>query len=321
MGLTLEVMVDGARSEALSTRWRTLAVTDGVGYESDRAVLVVSVGSPEVIELPRLGSEISFVASRDGRAGEEIGGALRTSSVSGDSRGGSVTVEMGAVAPESALREQRTVSWSGKTFAEILGAIAGRSALVPAVPADLAGVVPAGAIQEGESDRMFLHRLLQPFGRRVVIKEGRLAAIKTGEQVSVSGAGLAATRVDLRGDAWYRWRRADSGVRGTFVAQHYGADGVTIETAMVGSGIPVRTLQGVYPMRGAAVAAAERKRQTADASRDWLEIETSLTPGARALHPLEVVGQPVGFPSRLTLHEVHHTLGGKVAMTRLRARP
>ena len=322
MGLTLDVLVDGRRSEALSTRWRTLSVTDGVGYESDRAVLVVTVARPKVIEVPRLGSEISFVVKRDGGAREELGGALRTSSISGDSRDGSITVEAGAVKPGGVLREQRTTSWTGKALGEIVGAIAERSGLVPAVSAALAGIVPMGPIQEGESDRQFLGRLLDRENARINIKDGRLIALAEGEtRAAVSGATLPATVVDLRGEAWVRWRRADSAVKGTVVARYIAEDGATVAMVKAGRGFPERELQTIFGSPGEALRAAERRLLSAVASRDWIEIETGLTPGARAHYPLEVKGQPMGFPSRFALHEVNHLVGGQVARTRMRARP
>ena len=232
-------------------------MTDGVGYESDRAVLVVTVVRPKVIEVPRLGSEISFVVKRDGGVGEELGGALRTSSISGDSRDGSITVEAGAVKPGGVLREQRTTSWTGKALGEIVGAIAERSGLVPAVSAALVDIVPMGPIQEGESDRQFLGRLLDRENAKMNIKDGRLIALAEGEKgASVSGATLPVTVVDLRGEAWVRWRRADSAVKGTVVARYIAEDGATVAMVKAGRGFVQRPLGGTTNLAAGLAARA-----------------------------------------------------------------
>ena len=54
---------------------------------------------------------------------------------------------------------------------------------------------------------------------------------------------------------------------------------------------------------------------------DYIEITTSLMPAARALYPVSLSGAPGGFPTRLTIHQVRHELGRRVASTTVTARP
>lgn len=323
MGVSVEVSVDGARSEVLSERFRGLTLGDGIGYESDAAALTLSVPSALKVALPPLGAGIAFSVSRDGRQAEPLGDSLKVVGIAGDTRAGTITVEAEAIGPDSPLREQRDASWTGQSIGAIVAAIAERAGLVPAVSPKLAEIVPEGAIQQAESDRQFLFRALGSHGGRPVVKEGRLVALAAGERFSAaSGSGLPALSLDLAEDgAWVRWRRGDSGVRGTVTAKVYGPDGSTLLAVSAGGGTPRRRLQGVWRNPDDALRAAQRRLLQARSSRDWIEVERALTPEARALYPLSAAGAPEGFTGELIIQEVRHVVGGQVARTVIQARP
>ena len=322
MGLTVDVFIDGARSEVLSSRFRSLSLVDGVGHESDSTALTISAVKPLEVVLPRLGTDISFAVAKDGRQAEPLGDTLKTTGIGGDTRTGTITVSAETIGPNSTLREQRSASWTGKTIGEIAGAIAERAGLVPAVSAKLAGVTPEGAIQEAESDRQFLGRLVNRLGGRAPIKDGRLVVLAAGEKISaLSGSSLPGLSIDLTDGSWVRWQRGDTGVRGAVSAQVYGPDGSTILVVSAGGGSPRRRLPGVYRSPDDALAAAGRALLQARSSMDWIEIERTLTPGARALYPLLASNAPVGFSGDLIIQEVRHSVGQQVARTVIRARP
>ena len=262
---------------------RSLSVTDGIGHEADTAVLTISVKQPLMISLPRLGAGISFSVRRDGARAEALGEALKVVAIGGDTRDGAITIEAEAVAPSSPLREQRDASWTGQSISQIASAIAQRAGLVPAVSARLADEVPEGAIQVAESDRQFLSRLLNRLGGRFLLKGGRLVVLAAGERTAASGSSLPALSIDLKDDSWVRWRRTDPGVRGSVSARYYAPDGSTIQIVTAGSGIPRRRLPGVFSEPGPATLSAQRSLLKSQSSRDWIEIERSLTPAARAL--------------------------------------
>ena len=319
----MDVVIDGARNEILSSGLRSLSLADGIGHEADSAVLVISTGTPLKVALPRLGTDISFAVARDGALAVPLGDTLKTSGIAGSTRDGTITVEAAAVAPDSALREQRAASYSGMSVGEIAGAIAQRAGLVPAVSGQLAGVVPEGAIQVAETDKQFLYRLVGRLDGRWLVKAGRLVVLAAGEKLSATtGSALPALSVDLAEDgSWVRWRRADSAVRGSVSARVYGPDGSTILTVTAGTGTPRRRLPGVYSSPDDALTAAERRLRQAQSSRDWIEIDRQLTPAARALYPLDAANAPEGFSGDLTIHEVRHTVGQQVARTVIRAQP
>lgn len=322
MGLSLDVQVDGIRSAVLSGRWRALTVIDGIDYEADSASLSLSAPTPLEIEIPPLGAELRFAAD-----GQNLGGPLHASAIHGDNRAGSVTVEAGALHPRTSLREPRDASWPGQTIGEIAAAIAERAGLIPAVSATLASAVPAGAIQSAESDEQFLRRLVARLNGRVVHKDGRLAVLPADETKSASGSPLPPVEIDLRASgAWVRWRRSETAIVDIVQATHLEADGATPARLTLGE-LPQgrrpqrRKLPGVYASADDAEAAIRRTLAAGRSGFDYIEVRTSFLPAARALYPVVLSGVPKGFPARLTIHQVRHELGRRVATTTVTARP
>ncbi|MDE0203347.1 MAG: contractile injection system protein, VgrG/Pvc8 family [Rhodospirillaceae bacterium] len=322
MGLSLDIQVDGASSAELGGRWRALTVVDGIDYQADSATLSLTVPPALEIEIPPLGAELRFAAD-----GQSLGGPLHATAIRGDNRAGSVTVEAGALHPRTTLREERIASWSGQSIAQIATAIAQRAGLVPAISATLGSKVPAGAIQSDESDMMFLRRLVARWSGRVVHKDGRLAVLPADETKSASGAPLPPVEIDLRATgAWVRWRRSETAIVDIVQATHLEEDGATPARLTLGD-LPQgrrpqrRKLPGVFASVDDAGAAIRRVLASARSGFDYIEIGTSLLPAARALYPVELSGVPKGFPTRLTIHQVRHELGRRVATTTVTARP
>ena len=322
MGLSLDITVDGARSAVLSGNWSSLSVVDGINYELDSATLAIAAPSPLEIEIPPLGAELRFAVD-----GKHLGGPLRATAIGGDNRAGSVTVESAALDPRSTLRERRTASWSGKSVREIAAEIADRAGLVPAISASLGAMVPAGAIQSDENDEQFLNRLVARLNGRANYKNGRLTVLPADKTESASGAALPALAIDLRADGvWARWRRTAAATVDIVQALYLDDDGatkayLTLGDAPAGRRPVRRKLHGLYGSRSDAEAAIRRHLVAGRSGIDRIEIETGLTPAARALYPVELSGAPAGFPTRLTIHEARHDLGRRVAATTVVARP
>ena len=322
MGLTLDILVDGNRSPELSGRLRALTVTDGIGYEADNASLTLSVPAPLAIEMPPMGAELRFAA--DGRY---LGYPLRATAIHGDSRAGSVTVEASALHPRTAYRNPRDASYSGQSIEAIATAIAERAGFIPAISGALGSARPAGAIQSAETDEQFLGRLVARLGGRVVQKGGRLTVLAADETDSASGAPLPPVEIDLRASgAWVRWRRSEAAIVDILEATHFKADGVTkvflsLGEEPQGRRTKRRKLPGLYASRDDAEAAIRRGLASGRSGFDYMEVRTSLMPEARALYPVVLSGVPAGFPTRLTVHQVRHELGRRVATTTITARP
>lgn len=322
MGLTLDILVDGTRSAALSGRWRALSVVDGIDYQADSATLSLSAPDALAVEIPPLGAELRFAVD-----GANLGTPLHATAIRGDTRAGSVTIEAAALHPRTALREPRTASWSGKSVKEIATAIAERAGLVPAVSASLGSIVPTGAIQSDESDEQFLRRLVARLNGRVVHKAGRLLVLPVEETLSASGSPLRPVEIDLRAaGAWVRWRRSEAALVDVVQATYLLDDGVTparltIGTAPSGRRTQRRKLPGIYASLTDARRAIRRALASGRTGIDAIEVNTSLLPAARALYPVTLSGVPEGFPEELVIHQVRHDLGRRVATTTITARP
>ena len=319
MGVSLDVTVRGVASAALSERWQSLAVSDGIGHETDSATLTLSVPRAADVDVPPLGVPIAFAVRREAAAPQMLA-ALHVSSVSGDTRAGTVTIEAAALPPETLLREQRARSWSGQTLRQIVDAIAARAGLVADVSDALAETLPVSTLQNAESDQQFLNRLIGPLDGRVVVKGGCLLVLAAGARRAIrSGASLPP--IEVGSGAWVRWRRSDRQTEGTVTARYYGPDGATIQRLRHGDAPPRRLLPDVYGSVQEATLAAARFRRLAGATRDWIEIQTALTPAARALYPLVVADAPPGFSGDLTIYQVRHAVGRDVSTTTITARP
>lgn len=322
MGLTLDVLVDGARSAALSDRWQALTVVDGIDYQADSATLALAAPAALSVEIPPLGAELRFAVD-----GNSLGTALRATAIRGDTRAGTVTIEAAALDPRTPLREPRNASWSGKSVAEIVTAIADRAGLVAAVSPALGSAVPTGAIQTAETDEQFLRRLVARLNGRVIHKAGRLTVLPVGVNEAASGATLPPVAIDLRSvGAWVRWRRSEAALVDVVQATYFQEDGttaayLTIGTTPSGRRTQRRRLPISYGSLAEARAAIRRALASGRSGIDAIEVQTSLLPAARALYPVALSGVPEGFPEELTIHQVRHDLGRRVATTTLTARP
>lgn len=81
-----------------------------------------------------------------------------------------------------------------------------------------------------------------------------------------------------------------------------------------------RRLPGLYASGDDAGAAIRRTLASGRSGLDYLEVKTSLMPASRALYPVSLSGVPEGFPTRLTIHQVRHELGRRVATTTVTVR-
>ena len=322
MGLTLDVLVDGTRSAALSGRWRSLTVIDGKDYSSDSASLVLSAPATLAIEIPPLGVPLRFAVD-----GARLGGLLYATAIRGDARAGSITIEAAARHPRSSLKQSRRVSYAGQSLAEIAAAIAERASLVAVVSPALGSVVPTGAIQSDESDDQFLRRLVARLNGVYVEKDGRITILGAGDSASASGSPLPAVKIDLRASgAWATWRRSEAAIVDVAQATYLEADGatpafLTLGEEPEGRQTVRRKLPGQFGTRDEAERAIRRALVDGRSGFDYIEIETSLMPEARALYPVSLSGVLEGFPTELTIHQVRHELGRRVATTTVTARP
>ena len=313
MVVTLDVRVNGIRSEVLSARWRTLSITLTDDDTEDAATLTLSAGAS--LDLPPRSAELAFVVD-----GVEMGG-FEVHRVRGSTRAGTVSIEAASISPESALREQKSRGWEGQKVGEVVAVIADGAGLAPSIDPAVGGRSVTASIQVGESDLAFARRVVADAGGRLIVQDGRMI-VAGGDRAR---ANLPALEVDLRAEGtwvdWSRgWRRTLGRVRASYLLE----DGSTAAEVEVGTGEEARsrTLRTVYPSRDVAISAASAYLASGATSRDNVDLVTGLMPMANVLQPLRIIGGeerlPGGLPA-LIVRRVQHAIGRQAATTSLTA--
>ena len=232
----LDVLLNGEASP-LSSRTRSVRVSDGAGSEDDGASWTLTAPAGAALVLPALEAEVEVRARDRGGPPARLGGRLRTVALSGDTRAGTVEVSCAGVDAVSALREKRDASYEGLDLGGIATRIADRAGLAPAVSPALAGIEVAQPVQRDRTDREFLADLAGRSGGRVAVKDGRLLVLPAGEAVSASGTAAPPVEVDVDADgAWLTWRRAAKDAAKRVTAAWLDEDGSTRRVASAGEG-------------------------------------------------------------------------------------
>ena len=287
--MDVTVSLNGDRQPWIEDNLQRLVVSDSAGTADDSARLTV-VGEPGL-----LGDIPPRALIRFGVDGAQLGPVCRVRSLGWNDRTGTIDIHATAVDHDAPLREPRDADWTGQSLAAIVGRIADRSGLAPAVAPNLRAVRPDEAIQSGESDRAFLDRLADAVGGEAVVKDGHIIVLVAGEALSAGGA-LPLDTVEVDADSG-DWRASGILTRPLFrsvVARWQAPDGEAGEE-WAGSGSPVRRLPAIYASRDAAAAAARRALAIARAETIEITLTGPLRPDIRPFHPLRVLGSRLAF--------------------------
>lgn len=299
---------------AIMARFVALSITDKPGVDSDEIELTVH-DRDGLMALPRRGAILRVAIGWEGGTLVDKG-AYQVDDVehSGPPDIVKVKAKAAALGKDSTIKQQREHSWSNKTMADVLGDIAKRNGLTPAIDAELGKIKIAHIDQTNESDANFLTRLGQQHDAAATIKDGRLIFLSNGSGKSASGAKLPT----------YQLRRTDSvdhslsikdreGETSGVKAQYRDLGNAETKTAVAGdeSG-PVKTLRRVYPTEGEAAAAAVAAQKKT--KRESREIRLSCAVGLPDLiagQPLKLSGwRPEIDEVEWVVDDVSHTIDG-----------
>ena len=165
--MDVTVSLNGDRQPQLEANLQRLVITEGAGTADDSARLAV-VGRPGLLaEIP------PRALIRFGVDGSQLGPVCRIATLGWNDRTGTIDINATSVDHDAPLREPRDADWTGQSLGAIVGRIADRSGLTPAVAPALRAVRPDEAVQSGESDRAFLGRLASAVGGEVAVKAKR----------------------------------------------------------------------------------------------------------------------------------------------------
>jgi phage protein D len=174
--------ITGPSSKALSCE-----VVDQEGSESDELTLVLD--DRELLPIPANGAQLS-VSMGYRETGVMFMGTfvVEETTVLGWPR--TMVIKAKAADMNKKLKEGRSQDYHNKTVGDIIGEVAGRHGLAPAVTGKVASFMYTHIAQTSESDLHFMRRLAEKHDAIGKITNGKLVFVKKGEGQSGSGLPL-----------------------------------------------------------------------------------------------------------------------------------
>lgn len=188
--VVVQIVVDGiSLSSILRERLINLTHTDNRGFEADTVELDLD-DSDGALDLPPKGAvlELAFGWYGEGLVDK---GRFTVSEVAHNGAPDTLSIRAASADLGAGLATQRDRSWHATTLGAIVHTIADENALVPLIPACLAGETIEHIDQTNESSANFLTRLAQRFDAISTVKDGRLMFIPAGGGVTASGRPIA----------------------------------------------------------------------------------------------------------------------------------
>jgi phage protein D len=160
------------------------------------------------------------------------------------------------------MKVKRQQSWHNVTLGDILTTVARRSALVPIISAELAGVTIDHIDQTDESDHNLLQRLGERYDALHSVKDGRLLFTPAGQGDTVGGQALPSMTITRQqGDA-HQYQQTDREHEYTGVQAHWhNTDTGQQETVTAGTDENAKVLRHMYPTPEEAKSAAKGEWQ------------------------------------------------------------
>lgn len=185
-----------------------------------------------------------------------------------------ITIRARSASMTKGMGERQEKSWHGQTIAAIVGAIAGKHSLKPAVNATLGKTVIPHIDQTNESDMAFLTRLAKRYDAVMTVKDGRLLFMPIGEARTASGQQLQVLAIARSDGDQHRYHIAErENFAGVKARYHSNNKGQTKDEIVGGeSEKNLKILPEIYPTQAEAKAAAtaEYKRvQRSQATMDY----------------------------------------------------
>jgi len=172
-------------TQDIAPRLISLSLTDNRGFEADQLDLELDDADGR-LQMPPRGAVISVSL---GWKGEMLfhKGEFTVDEVEHRGAPDTLTIRARSADYRGSLNSRRDKSYHGLTLADIVGQVAERNKLKPAVAESFAKVVVSHIDQTQETDAKFITRLAELNGAAAIIKAGRLLFIKPGGGVTASG--------------------------------------------------------------------------------------------------------------------------------------
>lgn len=299
---------------AISDRFRSLRLSDGVGLESDTLELVLADHDPaQPIKKPPKGAELEVFLGYDGSATRM--GLFVCDEIEFSGWPGVMTIRARAAAYEASpkgkkdLQTQKSRSWAKDTTVRAMVAkIAKEHGLEPAVAKSLASIKLPHLNQTSESDLSFLLRALKPYGAVVKPAGGKLTVAKRGESKTISGGELPTVTMRPTDVGTWTCRESAKEGKGTVVAHYRDTKGAKRVEVKVGSGEPVKQLRHAYTNKDTAQRAAQAELDKRERAETTFSATMEGRPDLAAEGRLVLEGFRDGVAGEWLLKKVEHTL-------------
>lgn len=299
---------------AISSRFRSLRLTDSVGLESDTLEITLADHDPlQPIAKPKTGAELELFLGFDGVA-TRMGLFVCDEVETGGWPRHMIIRARAAVYAESKkgkkdLQTQKSRNWpKGTTISAMVGKIAKEHSMEPAVSKSLGKIKLPHLDQTSESDLSFLLRAMKPYGAVVKPASGKLVVAKRGESKTISGDTLPAVTIRPEDTSSWSCRLSTKEGKGTVVAFYRDTKQAKRVEVKVGSGDPVKRLRHASPNADEAKAAAQAELDKRERGQETFSATMVGRPTLAAEGRLVVEGFGEGEDGEWLLGRVEHVL-------------
>lgn len=290
---TYELSVAGTNiNPKAGPRIVSIRVTDERGLESDTVEITVDDTDPkERVAFPATGAKISVKLGYK-ETGMVLTGEYTVDAFSHSGAPDQLVIRGKAASQvvSSGLKTRKTTSWHDTTLGAVLGDIASRNGLTPAISPALAGIALKSTHQSNESDQHYCTRLAKQHKAFFKVAQGRLVFAEQGKSQTVSGKPLPAVTINRTdGDAHSFEHPERPKHEGTQAAYHDPKSGET-KTVETGTGNK-KTLRKTYKSEEDAKAAVESDQEKTEQAAQTLNLALALArPDIQAETPLTATG-------------------------------
>lgn len=204
-----------------------------------------------------------------------------------------ITIRARSASMTKNMGERQEKSWHAKSVGDIVGAIAARHSLTPAVAESLGAIRIPHIDQTNESDMSFLTRLAKRYDAVMTVKDSRLLFMPIGEGVTLSGQAVPTLTIERSSGDQHRYHIAErENYAGVKAFWHDNAGKARIPVIVGGENEHnLKVLPETYPSADEARAAATAELKRTERSQATMDYQLALgRPELRPEMPVTVVG-------------------------------
>ena len=305
---TYQLILEGRPLE-LRGRLISLSLIDKNGMEVDELTVEID-DSDGMVELPSKGKKLTAVFGFAGR--EQNRGSYIVDEIGHHGPPDVITIRARSADFRKTLLEEREQSYHKTTIGAIIGTIAARHELTPAVSQELAGISIDHLDQTNESDAHLVTRLAQEHDAVGTVKDGRLLFTVRAAGKTSSGQDLPTVTIHRSEGDSHDFTDADRDDRVTgVVAYWHDKKGAKRKKAEIGADGYRRHLKQTYNSEKEAKAAAEAEMKRIKTRSRTLTLNLAVgRADLFAEQPLITQGfKPQIDAVRWFIKEITHTLG------------